>query len=75
MAKLKVGQRADFMQDQLRKIKVRYESIIKKAYKLAETDPTLKAELTRQFGADASALLGEAEPLSLEQIKELYGGG
>lgn len=75
IAKLKVGQRAGFMQDQLAKIKTRYESIIKKAYKLAETDPTLKAELTRQFGADASALLGEAEPLTLEQIKELYGGG
>ena len=75
IAKLKVGQRAGFMQDQLTKIKTRYESIIKKAYKLAETDPTLKAELTRQFGADASALLGDAEPLSLEQIKELYGGG
>ena len=75
IAKLKVGQRAGFMQDQLAKIKTRYESIIKKAYKLAEADPTLKAELTRHFGADASALLGDAEPLSLEQIKELYGGG
>ena len=75
IAKLKVGQKAKFMQDQLAKIKVRYESIIKKAYRLAETDPTLKSELTRQFGADASALLGDAEPLSLEQIKELYGGG
>ena len=75
IAELKMGQTAGFMQKQLAKIKTRYENIIKKAYKLAETDPTLKAELTRQFGADASALLGDAEPLTLEQIKELYGGG
>ena len=72
IAQLRMGQEAGFMQKQLSKVKTRYENIIKKAYKLAETDPTLKAELTRQFGADASALLGSAEPLSLEQIMELY---
>jgi hypothetical protein len=72
IAQLRMGQEAGFMQKQLSKVKTRYENIIKKAYKLAETDPTLKAELTRQFGADASALLGDAEPLSLEQIMELY---
>jgi len=72
IAQLRMGQEAGFMQKQLSKVKTRYENIIKKAYKLAETDPTLKAELTRQFGADASALLGDAEPLSLEQIMEIY---